>query len=167
MFADPRIAAAILAAGTTEPHAVRELAARTCMASCERVAVVLGAAAGVISPALHGLPVRIETNVLWSEGVAASIRIAVAWALRSGCDGLLLVACDQYRVSAAHLERLLAAYRSSRADVVCSRNGHGAGLPAVFHGTLYARLGSLTGCHGAEVVVGTSPGATAVPWPDA
>lgn len=165
MFASPRIAAAIVAAGTGDPQRLRELAMRVCMASCERVAVVVGAGAGALSPALHGLPIRLEANVLHPEGVASSIRAAVAWALRSGCDALLLLACDQHRVTASHLERLLAAYRAKR-DLVASRCSHGLGVPAVFHGTHFGRLAHLTGDHGAQVVVGTTPGVVAVDWPD-
>ncbi|MBA3463704.1 MAG: NTP transferase domain-containing protein [Deltaproteobacteria bacterium] len=166
MSATPRIAAAILAAGTGEPQRLRELAMRVCASPCERVAVVLGAGAGAMTPVLHGLPLRIETNVLWSEGIASSIRSAVAWALRSGCDGLLLLACDHHRVTATHLERLIATYRS-KGDVVASRCvHHGLGAPAVFHGTHFGRLGALTGDHGPQVIVGTTPRVVAVDWPE-
>jgi molybdenum cofactor cytidylyltransferase len=165
MLAAPRIAAAVLAAGTGDPHRLRELAMRVCASPCERVAVVLGAGAGAMTPVLHGLPLRIETNLLWSEGVASSIRSAVAWALRSGCDGLMLLACDHHHVTSTHLERLIAAYRSKR-DVVASRCAHGLGAPAVFHGTHYGRLGALTGDHGPQVIVGTTPGVVAVDWHD-
>jgi molybdenum cofactor cytidylyltransferase len=165
MHPEPRIAAAILAAGTGDPHQLRDLASRVCLASCERVAVVLGASAGTLTPVLHGLPIRIETNVLHTEGIASSIRTSVSWALRSGCDALLLLACDHHRVTSSHLERLLAAYRWKQ-DVVASRCLHGLSLPAVFHGTHYGRLGSLHGDCGANVIVGTTPGVVAVEWPE-
>lgn len=161
MHVAPRIAAAVLAAGTADPERLRELAGRVCLASVERVAVVLGAGAGALSSALHGLPIRIETNVLWSEGHASTIRAAVAWALRSGCDALLLLECAHHRVTSSHLEKLLGAYRGKH-DLVATRGAHGFEIPAVFHGTHYGRLAALSNGHGAQVILNTSPGVTGV-----
>jgi CTP:molybdopterin cytidylyltransferase MocA len=165
MSVAPRIAAAVLASGTADPERLRELVGRVCLASVERVAVVLGAGAGIISPALHGLPIRIETNLLWSEGQASTIRAAVAWALRSGCDALMLLACEQHRVSSTHLAKLLATYRA-KPDLVASSGAHGLDVPAIFHGAHYGRLAALSNGHGAHVVLHTSPGVTAVDWRD-
>lgn len=167
MPSPPRIAAAILAAGTTtrDPHLLRELAARVCSTQVERTAVVLGHAAGALGPVLHGLPVHAITNVHHPEGRASGIRAAVGWALRSGCDALLLLACDHHHVSAQHLERLLAAYREQR-DIVATRCAHGLCLPAVFHAIHFARLAGLTGERCAETVLATTPGLVTVVWPD-
>lgn len=163
MSVAPRIAAAVLAAGTADPERLRELVGRVCLASVERVAVVLGAGAGTISPALHGLPIRIETNLLWPDGHASSIRAAVAWALRSGCDALMLLACEHHRVTSTHLAKLLAMYRA-KPDLVASSGGHGLDVPAVFHGAHYGRLAALSNGHGAHVILNTSPGVSAVDW---
>lgn len=165
MSVAPRIAAAVLAAGTADPERLRELVGRVCLAPVERVAVVLGSGAGALSPVLHGLPIRIETNVLWSEGRASTIRAAVAWALRSSCDGLLLLDGDHHRVSSTHLEKLLATYRAKH-DLVASRSAHGLDVPAIFHGSHYGRLAALHNGHGAQVILNTSPGVTAVDWHD-
>jgi CTP:molybdopterin cytidylyltransferase MocA len=165
MSVAPRIAAAILAAGTGEPYRLRELAMRVCATSCERTAVVLGAGAGALAGALHSLPVRIETNLLHSEGQAASIRSAVAWALRGGCDALMLLSCDHHHVTTTHLERLLVAYRTNR-DVVASHCVQGLCLPAVFHGTHYGRLAALTGERCAQVILATTPHLATVEWPE-
>ena len=165
MPSSPRIAAAILAAGTGEPARLRALATRVCAADVERTAVVLGHSAGALGPALHGLPLHLITNVLHPEGSAAGIRTAVGWALRSGCDALLLVACEHHHVSASHLEHLLAAYRANR-EVVGSRCVQGLCLPAVFHATHYARLAHLTGDANASTVLATTPGLVAIDAPE-
>jgi CTP:molybdopterin cytidylyltransferase MocA len=161
----PRIAAAILAAGTGEPHRLRDLATRVCSVPIERTAVVLGNSAGALAPVLHGLPLHQITNVLHPEGRASGIRAAVGWALRSGCDSLLLLACDHHQVTAHHLEQLLASYRGHR-DIVATRCAHGLCLPAVFHAIHFARLAGLTGERCAETVLATTPGLVTVVWPD-
>lgn len=165
MVRPPRIAAAILAAGTGDPHRLRELAARVCASQVERTGIVLGHSSGVLAPVLHGLPVQLVTNVLHAEGRAAGIRSSVAWALRSGCDALLLLACDHHRVTSSHLDQLLAAYAANR-DVVASRCAHGLCLPAVFHATHYARLAHLSGEHSAETVLAMTPGVAPIGWTD-
>lgn len=149
-------------AGTTR---LRAVAQAVCAASCERVAAVLGPAAGSIAPALSGLPIATLPNVLWSEGAAASIRCAVAWALRSGADGLLLVHGEQARTGRAHVESLLQAFRSSRA-VVASHVCGDVGLPAVFGVETYARLGQLTGDRDARDVLRMTAAVQAIPWPE-
>ena len=85
-----RVVATILA---PQPTTLRSLV--RALGACERVAVPLGANAAAVAAAVHGLPVATLPNVLWSEGIAAEIRCAVAWALRSGADGLLLVHGEQ------------------------------------------------------------------------
>src|SRR5512139_2214535 len=131
-----RVVAAILAnnpgvllpwAGTTR---LRSVAQEVPAASCERVAVIAGARAGTVSSSLEGLPVAIVPDVLWGEGVASAIRCAVAWALRSGADGLMLVDGDQARVDRAHVENLLGAFRSARTPVASYVYGE-VGIPAV------------------------------------
>lgn len=166
-----RVVAAVLAnsshvllpwAGTTR---LRSITSAVCAASCERVAVVVGTAAGSMSTALHGLPVATVPNVLWSEGVASAIRCAVAWALRSGADGLLLVHGDQARLETGHVDSLLAAFRETRTPVASYVGGE-VGVPAVFGLESFARLGQLSGDRDAREILRTSPIVKAVPWPD-
>lgn len=149
-------------AGTTR---LRSIAQEVCASSCERVAVVLGSAAGSISAALEGLPVATLPNVLWSEGTSAAIRCAVAWALRSGADGLLLVHGDQARVDRAHVESLLSAFRETRVPVASYLHGEVA-VPAVFGIESFARLGQLTGDRDAREILRTTSIVKAVPWPE-
>ena len=165
-----RVVAAILAsssdvllpwAGTTR---LRSIAHEVCATSCERVAVVLGPSAGRIATAIQGLPVATLPNVLWSDGVASGTRCAVAWALRSGADGLLLLDGDQALVDRVHVESLLTAFRSTRAPVASYVHGE-VGVPAVFGIESFARLGALTGDRDAREVLRTTPIVKAIPWP--
>jgi CTP:molybdopterin cytidylyltransferase MocA len=153
-----RIVAALVGHG----HAhVRAIAQELCATSCERVAITLGPSAGLIAHALDGVPLVTLPNVLWSEGAAAAIRCAVAWALRSGADGLLLVD-GEHAVERAHVERLLAAFRPAHVPIASTARGEIC-LPAVFGLESFARLGSLTGDADARTILRTTPNVKAVP----
>lgn len=145
--------------GTTLLRAVIE---QVCAARCDRVAVVLGAYAGRIAPELVDLPVTPIANVLWAEGIASSIRCAVAWAMAGELDALVLVVCDQPRLTSAHLDRLIGAHAVT-GRAVASRYEGIAGVPAVFGADEYAALAALSGDTGARGVVAT---AATVDWPD-
>ncbi|MBA3504118.1 MAG: NTP transferase domain-containing protein, partial [Deltaproteobacteria bacterium] len=136
-----------------------------CASSCERVAVVLGSGSGSISAALEGLPVATLPNVLWTAGKSAAIRCAVAWALRSGADGLLFVHGDQARVDRAHVDSLLSAFCETRGPVGSEVHGEVA-VPAVFGIESFARLGQLTGNRDTHEILRTTPIVKAIPWPE-
>jgi len=169
------VAAAILAAGASSrlgrpkqllpfrgTTLLRAVVREVCAASCDRVAVVLGAYAGSVAPELDGLPVASLANVLWTEGMASSIRCGVAWAVRSRCEALLVALCDQPRLTAAHLETLLQVYRRSPGPVA-SRYAGTLGAPAIFDRASFPALFALTGDAGASRLLAS---ATPVDWPD-
>jgi len=168
------IAAALLAAGASRrlgqpkqllPYRgaplVQTIARELCATSCDRVVVVLGAHAGAVVPAIADLPVALEANVLWSEGIASSIRCAVAWALRTGCDALALALCDQPRLRAPHVDALVALHRTCGRPVA-SRYAGIAGTPAVFGATDFPALLALAGDGGARHLLAAAP---AIEWP--
>lgn len=174
MSTTPRIAAAVLAANRyTSPVALaaaqgpsylRTIAAQVAETSCERTAVILGNHQAHLVPTFGGVPVAVEINARATEGAASSIRAAVAWALRSGCDALLLVTCEDQVVPTAHLELLLARYRET-GRLVASKLGAITGVPAVFDRQHFARLGGLAGETSAKLVIATSPQVETIAWP--
>lgn len=129
-----RVVATILA---PRPASVRQLV--HALAPCERIAVPLGKHAAAVAAAVHGLPVATLPCVLWNDGLAAEIRCAVAWALRSGADGLLLVhgedALDVHDVCG-----LVREFLKSRAPIVPAADV----LPAIYGVEAFAKLGQLT-----------------------
>ena len=129
-----RVVAAILGACS------RELAHEICATTCERVAVVGG-------PGFEGLP------------LVALAGDAIAWALKSGADGLVLVQGDQH-VDRFHLETLIDAFRHTRTPVASYACGE-VGLPAVFGVDSFGRLAQ----HDAREVLRTTPIVKAIPWP--
>ncbi len=169
------IGAAVLAAGASRrlgrpkqllgyrgTTLLRAVAGEICESRCDRVAVVLGAHAGWIAPTLAGLPVAQVANVLWSEGIASSIRCAAGWAMRAACDALVLAVCDQPRLTAAHVDALIAAHHET-GGAVASCYGDRPGVPAIFPARDYPRLCALTGDEGARRLLRA---AHQVDWPD-
>ena len=101
-----------------------------------------------------------ERNPEADEGMASSIRVGVSLA---GADArLLILLCDQPRVTAAHLSALIAV----DAPIVASGYAGIAGVPAVFAPELAAELLALRGDVGARSII-ERHGAVVVPFEDA
>ena len=137
--------------------------ARLALASpCSAIAAIVGARAVEVIPALADLPVAIVDNPAWSEGVASSIRAAAAWAEVQGASGLLLMVCDQPRLTTAHLAALVAEHVRTGA-IIGSGYRSTVGVPAVFPSSTFAALGALRGDRGARVLLGD---AASIDWDD-
>lgn len=147
--------------GTTLVEAIVD---RVLASSSDRVAVVLGARAEEIAPRLASRPVDLLANDDWAEGMAASLRAAVAWARRTACDALLVTLVDQPRLTTAHLDQLLDAHRDT-GHPVASRYGESLGAPAVFGRALFEDLAELRGDRGARQLLARC-GARAIDWAD-
>lgn len=173
----PRVFAVVLAGGASRrlgrpkqllpfrgTTLLRTVAAQACSASCAGVAVVLGAAASAVAPSLDGLPLSIELNPDWEEGIASSIRCAIRWVMAAKGDAALLLVGDQPNVTAAHLEQLLAGYRTS-GGLVGSRYAGVVGVPAVLPRDAFPALLALRGEQGARQVLRSAPALTAIDWP--
>ncbi|HUJ60806.1 MAG TPA: NTP transferase domain-containing protein [Kofleriaceae bacterium] len=130
--------------------------------SCDAVAVVLGAHGDAIARVVAATGAARLANPDWREGIASSIRCAAAWAERAGADALVLATCDQVRLDARHVDRMLALHRAERV-AVASRYAGTCGVPAVFGAADFAALDALAGDRGAR---GLLAGCAAIDWPD-
>jgi molybdenum cofactor cytidylyltransferase len=118
------------------------------------VTVVLGANAAEIGMALP--PVGLIVNREWQEGIASSIRAGVR-RLPGACDAVLVLLADQPRVSAASLQRLVAAWRAQPRQIAASRYGSVTGVPAIFPRWCFEELCALRGDTGARAVIARYP----------
>lgn len=98
------------------------------------------------------------------EGIASSIRCAVAWAAQREADGLLLTVCDQPALSAAHLNTLCARLQRPE-QAIASRYGGKLAVPALFGNGWFSRLATLRGESGAGFLLRDDPLVIGVDWP--
>ena len=87
---------------------------------------------------------RVLVNEGAEEGMASSIRVGVAAA--GGIDGVVVMACDQPAVSAAHLRLLM----EGGDEVVASEYAGRRGVPAYFPARVFGELMALRGDVGAR-----------------
>jgi len=116
------------------------------------VSVVLGAYAAEIASTLPPGSASIIINRDWQEGIASSIRAAVA-RLPGACDGALLLLADQPLVGSHSLNRLAAAWRRQPRSIIASRYGAVTGVPAIFPRWCFADLATLRGDQGARILL--------------
>ena len=169
-----RVAAIIVAAGASrrlgrpkqlllvrgEPLLQRAIRA-ACEAAASPVFVVLGANRELIENSLDLAAARIIVNERWDEGLASSIRAGIK-AVESEAPevaGVLLMTCDQPRVTAQHLVRLIDVFRRAPQAAVASVYADTRGVPAIFPRAALADLTTLHGDRGARGLLANPP------WP--
>jgi molybdenum cofactor cytidylyltransferase len=127
--------------------------------------VIVGAHEGAIRAALGELPIEIVSNPEWPRGMATSIRVAVAWAEACDSEALLLTLCDQPRLSAAHLDHLIAEFERTGLPVA-SHYAHKNAVPALFPRALFGSLAMLSGDRGASSLLNDGRPLSRLFWPD-
>lgn len=118
-------------------------------AGCSPVLVILGAEPDRIRAACPLLNAHVIINQQWPEGMASSVRAAIA-AIQSlpheySPSSAILMTCDQPAVTPAHL-RALTANGALTASEYASRRG----VPAYFPASSFPALAQLTGDSGAR-----------------
>lgn len=145
---------------------LRRAAESACSSRAETVIAVLGFTAAAMQGELAGLRVRVTENLLWREGIGSSIRCAVS-ALPPGSDGVLLIVCDQPRLTSGHLDALINVFGAAPERPVASGYGGASGVPALFPRALFAELLTLEGDRGAQRVLRAhAKDLVTLPWPD-
>lgn len=164
-----RLLVAILAAGASRrlgrPKQLvnvggEPLLRRQCRVAIESgvgpVAAVLGCHADACAETIADLPVAVRVNEQWEEGLGSSLREAVRAAVEGEAVGLLVLHADQYRITAADLRVLHAAWAASGETTACrARHGDYAGPPAILPAACFAELLKLRGDAGARRVLST------------
>jgi CTP:molybdopterin cytidylyltransferase MocA len=154
------IAAIILAAGASRrlarPKQLVEYRGETLIARAVRIAVeaglepvivVLGAERVAVRTAVRDEGVVFVENDAWAEGIASSMRAGLK-ALGPDVAGALMMPCDQPRLSADHLSRMVGSFRDGA--IVASTYAGVRGVPAVFARDSWSELMKLSGDVGAR-----------------
>ncbi len=136
-----------------------------CQAQTTARAVIVGANAEAVRAALTPCSAEVLVNDKWAEGMASSIRLAVAWAEMRECDALLLVLCDQPKLDARHLNRLIAEHELA-ALPVASFYAQKQGVPAIFPRSSFPDLAALRGDFGASKLLNGKAAVARVLWPE-
>lgn len=139
----PRHALVLLAAGASrrlgEPKQLLRLdgetlvhrAARLGLATAPAQALlVLGAQAEATWAAVDGLDLQRVDCPDWDEGLGASLCAGLA-AVSAGCDGALVLLCDQPALDAVHLQSLVASWRQDPTRAAASAYAGVLGVPAL------------------------------------
>jgi len=163
-----RVAAVVLAAGGSarmgSPKQLLRLggatlirhAVRTALASrCDRVFVVVGAAAAEVTREIDDLPVETVLNASWADGIASSIRAGVETvaAAEPRFDAALLILADQPAITVEILDRVAAAAEDAPAGLVACEYAGTIGAPALYSRQRFAALCRLQGDRGGKALL--------------
>ena len=127
-------------------------------------AVVLGAHAATILPAINSRKFEVIINDNWEEGMASSIRKGMEHnlAVFPKMEQVLLLLSDQPFVSQELLERLLALHGQSGKKISACQYGDIIGAPAVFSKAFFPELQLLQGDRGAGKLIQRYPEEVAI-----
>lgn len=177
-----KIGAIILAAGSSsrlgEPKQflryrgetlIRRAARAALTAGCSPVVVVAGAAHERIERELAELEVQVHHHAQWPRGIGSSIRAGVEHALllQPSLEALVLMVCDQPRVTAEVLTALIRAHADSQHPAAASAYAGTLGVPAIFARAHFQKLAALPDDDGAKHLLRALPDLiTRVPFPE-
>lgn len=169
----PVIAGALLAAGASRRMGGRDKllepvgdepmlrhAARALLGSrVDEAMVVLPPDCGARRATLEGLSIRIVENRVAAEGMASSIRAAIA-ALPSGVDAVILALADMPEIGPAHLDALIDAFDPGSDRAICRAVAEDGspGHPVLFGRRFFEALAHLDGDRGARAILAENAG---------
>lgn len=123
---------------------------------CNEMVVVVGDAADQVAHDARGPGVRIVVNERYREGIGTSISAGIS-ALRPECDAAIILLGDQPRVTAASIDALIDAYRTSGKPLVASRYGAVTGAPTLIGRALFDEARRLGGDVGGQWLIDRHP----------
>jgi molybdenum cofactor cytidylyltransferase len=167
------IAAIILAAGGSrrlgQPKQLLQYQGETLLnrairmaseAGASPVLSVLGAQFELIRKSIQSRSAIAVHNDRWRQGMGRSIETGMrAQALCApDAEGVLLMGCDQPRITPEHLRSLLSAFASQGSPAIAASSYAGVfGVPAVFPRETFAELRALHGDKGARSIIERAP----------
>jgi molybdenum cofactor cytidylyltransferase len=129
-------------------------------AGARPVLVVLGADHERIRTAVSASEATVVINHGWQQGIATSIHAGLAALDADFADakGVLILTCDQPRLTADHLHALMETFTAQHEPaIVASAYAGVLGIPAVFTRRVFTHLRALSGDKGARVLLAKPP----------
>jgi molybdenum cofactor cytidylyltransferase len=118
------------------------------------VVVVTGHDAARVRDTLATRDVAVVENAEFAEGLSASLRAGLS-ALPGDVDGAVFVLADMPRVTAAHIDRLVAAFSPVEGRAICVPTHRAKrGNPVLWAARFFPEMRALTGDAGARVLLG-------------
>ena len=162
----PRIGAVVLAAGLSSRMGSHKLleavggktlvrrAVEAALASAAGpVLVVTGNRAAEVQAALKGLAAEFVDNPDFTKGLSTSLKRGIN-ALPEDCDGALVLLADMPDVSAALIDKLIAAFDPAEERAICVAARHGKrGNPVLWARRFFPEIASLEGDVGAKALM--------------
>ncbi|HWG20096.1 MAG TPA: nucleotidyltransferase family protein [Terracidiphilus sp.] len=124
------------------------------------ILVVLGANLDTVRDSIHGCDVVLVVNQKWDSGISGSIHAGLHALEESapGSAGLLILSCDQPRLTSEHLRSLLQEFQARKQlPMVASTYAGIRGIPAVFPRVVFPHLQALEGDRGARKLLMDPP----------
>ncbi len=167
------IPAIVLAAGASrrlgQPKQLLVYNGETLLERAIRIAAESGAAPVIVVLGAHHeqirsfIPLDRATaifNPYWEQGIASSIRagLKAAEQLAPNSSGVLILPCDQLRLSSDHLRALISSFTAQiEPSIAASTYADILGIPAVFPRVAFAELMALRGDKGARALLLNPP----------
>jgi molybdenum cofactor cytidylyltransferase len=118
----------------------------------DEIVVVTGHQAGEVVAALAGLVVRTVYNADYAAGLSSSLRVGID-AVPPEASGAMILLGDQPLLTIEVINRLVNAYRISRAAIVAPWAAGRRGNPVLFGRELFGELQEVRGDEGARAVI--------------
>lgn len=132
---------------------VRKSAETMLRSDLTSVIVVTGHGASDIEMALHGLPLFTTCNENYLHGMGTSLACGFRHSSLADFSGVLVMLADMPEITTAHINKILADFRSSKAEVVRGSDGEKPGHPVVIPSALFTYMRKLDGDQGAKEVL--------------
>ena len=167
----PRIAAIILAAGQSRRMGrsnklladvggkpmVAHVADAVLASQGHPVVAVVGHEADAVRAALPGRDIMFVDNPDYPDGISGSLKLGLR-ALPRGVDGAMICLGDMPRVTAAQIDRLIAAFNPVEGRAICVPTFNGKrGNPVLFARRFFEEMESVSGDVGARHLIGEAP----------
>lgn len=135
----------------------------TCAQSVtDNVFVVLGENQSTIQSAIKVQDVEIVLTEDWRKGIGSSISSGVKSITKAnqGTDSIMILLCDQPKITNELLGKLLALHRNKKSPISACRYGESFGVPAIFSKSFFKDLEQLQDDSGAKSIIGNNKSQT-------